>query len=178
MAKDSGHKLTDLAVDGGMSNSDICMQVCTAFSNVSKTEQRTDIFIQSQADIIQIPVERPSMHETTALGAAIAAGFASGIWSTYDELRHMNRANRSVFKPYLDAQESALMYKQWTKAVEMSRGWLDASEIGMDEDEEEAAGGEEPSHATHEAAEHVVQVLQKEESDNSADDVAVGSESD
>ncbi|GAM41642.1 glycerol kinase [Talaromyces pinophilus] len=157
MAKDSGHQLTDLAVDGGMSNSDICMQ--------------------SQADIIQIPVERPSMHETTALGAAIAAGFASGIWSTYDELRHMNRANRSVFKPYLSAQESALMYKQWTKAVEMSRGWLDAGEIGLDEDDEEAEGGEEPPHATHETAEHVVRVLQKEESENSADDVAVGSES-
>lgn len=117
------------------------------------------------------------MHETTALGAAIAAGFASGIWSTYDELRHMNRANRSVFKPYLSAQESALMYKQWTKAVEMSRGWLDAGEIGLDEEDEEAEGGQEPSHATHETAEHVVRVLQKEESDNSADDVAVGSES-
>lgn len=118
------------------------------------------------------------MHETTALGAAIAAGFASGIWSTYDELRHMNRANRSVFKPYLSAQESALMYKQWTKAVDMTRGWLDASEIGRDEDDEEAEGGEEPPHATQETAEPVVRVVHIEEPDNSADDVAVGSESD
>jgi glycerol kinase len=77
------------------------------------------------------------MHETTALGAAIAAGFASGIWSTYEELRHMNRANRAVFRPYLDVQESSLMYKQWSKAVEMCRGWLDASEIGMEEDDDE-----------------------------------------
>lgn len=49
----------------------------------------------------------------------------------------MNRANRSVFRPYLDVNESALMYKQWTKAVEMCRGWLDASEIGMEEEDED-----------------------------------------
>jgi glycerol kinase len=90
----------------------------------------------------------------------------------------MNRANRSVFKPYLSAQESALMYKQWTKAVDMTRGWLDASEIGLDEDDEEAEDGGEPPIATHETAERVVRVLQTEEADNSADDVAVGSESD
>lgn len=113
------------------------------------------------------------MHETTALGAAIAAGFASGIWSTYDELRHMNRANRTVFKPYLSAHESALMYKQWTKAVEMSRGWLDASEIGMDQDEED--DGEEPI-ARQETAENAVREVAIQEED-SADDVAVGSES-
>ena len=56
MEKDSGHKLEKLAVDGGMSNSNLCMQ--------------------TQADIIGIPVDRPVMRETTALGAAIAAGFA------------------------------------------------------------------------------------------------------
>lgn len=49
----------------------------------------------------------------------------------------MNRANRAVFRPYLDANESALMYRQWTKAVEMCRGWLDASEIGMDDEDED-----------------------------------------
>lgn len=115
------------------------------------------------------------MHETTALGAAIAAGFASGIWSSYEELRHMNRANRSVFKPYLSAQESALMYKQWTKAVEMSRGWLDASEIGLEDEEDEG----EPAIATQETVERVVQEVEKEESDQeSANDVAVGSDSD
>lgn len=70
------------------------------------------------------------------------------------------------------------MYKQWTKAVDMTRGWLDASEIGLDEDDEEAEGGGEPPVATHETAERVVRVLQTEEADNSADDVAVGSESD
>ncbi|KAL1965081.1 hypothetical protein VTN77DRAFT_6141 [Rasamsonia byssochlamydoides] len=117
MEKDSGHKLSELAVDGGMSNSDLCMQ--------------------SQADIIQIPVERPSMHETTALGAAIAAGFAIDIWTTFDELKHMNRANTTTFKPILSTQESAKMYKQWSKAVEMSRGWLDTSEIDAESTDDE-----------------------------------------
>ncbi|KAL2866561.1 glycerol kinase [Aspergillus lucknowensis] len=109
MEMDSGHKLSELAVDGGMSNSDICMQ--------------------TQADIIQIPVERPAMHETTALGAAIAAGFAIDIWREFSELRNMNRANRTCFEPAISTAQSAKMYKQWSKAVEMSRGWVDTSEM-------------------------------------------------
>ncbi|KAL3457592.1 hypothetical protein BJX64DRAFT_16017 [Aspergillus heterothallicus] len=109
MEMDSGHKLSELAVDGGMSNSDICMQ--------------------TQADIIQIPVERPAMHETTALGAAIAAGFAIDIWKEFSELKNMNRANRTSFEPAISPQQSAKMYKQWSKAVEMSRGWVDTSEM-------------------------------------------------
>ncbi|KAK4862978.1 hypothetical protein LT330_010689 [Penicillium expansum] len=71
MAMDSGYSLKELAVDGGMSNYKICMQ--------------------TQIGIIQIPVERPSMHETTALGAAIAAGFAIDIWKDFSELEQMNR---------------------------------------------------------------------------------------
>ncbi|KAL2819442.1 FGGY family of carbohydrate kinase [Aspergillus granulosus] len=112
MEMDSGHKLSELAVDGGMSNSDICMQ--------------------TQADIIQIPVERPAMHETTALGAAIAAGFAIDIWKEFSELKNMNRANRTSFQPAISPKQSAKMYKQWSKAVEMSRGWVDSSD--MDEE--------------------------------------------
>ncbi|KAL2852369.1 hypothetical protein BJY01DRAFT_95122 [Aspergillus pseudoustus] len=112
MEMDSGHKLSELAVDGGMSNSDICMQ--------------------TQADIIQIPVERPAMHETTALGAAIAAGFAIDIWKEFSELKNMNRANRTSFEPAISPKQSVKMYKQWSKAVEMSRGWVDTSE--MDEE--------------------------------------------
>ncbi|KAL2841651.1 FGGY family of carbohydrate kinase [Aspergillus pseudodeflectus] len=109
MEMDSGHKLSELAVDGGMSNSDICMQ--------------------TQADIIQIPVERPAMHETTALGAAIAAGFAIDIWKEFSELKNMNRANRTSFEPAISPKQSAKMYKQWSKAVEMSRGWVDTAEM-------------------------------------------------
>ncbi|KAL4960495.1 glycerol kinase [Aspergillus stella-maris] len=113
MEGDSGHKLTELAVDGGMSNSDICMQ--------------------TQADIIQIPVERPAMHETTALGAAIAAGFAIDIWKEFSELKNMNRANRTSFQPAVDKDKSTKMYKQWSKAVEMARGWVNPEEMGAEE---------------------------------------------
>ncbi|KAL5363219.1 FGGY family of carbohydrate kinase [Aspergillus floccosus] len=112
MEMDSGHKLSELAVDGGMSNSDICMQ--------------------TQADIIQIPVERPAMHETTALGAAIAAGFAIDVWKEFSELKDMNRANRTTFKPNISPAQSRKLYNRWSKAVEMSRGWVDTN----DEDEE------------------------------------------
>jgi glycerol kinase len=69
------------------------------------------------------------MHETTALGAAIAAGFAIGIWKDFHELKETNRANRTVFHPQWSEPESSKMYKRWSKAVEMSRGWLDQSEI-------------------------------------------------
>ncbi|KAI9040947.1 glycerol kinase [Aspergillus affinis] len=113
---DSGHKLTQLAVDGGMSNSDICMQ--------------------TQADVIQIPVERPAMHETTALGAAIAAGFAIDVWKDFNELKNMNRANRTTFEPHISIKKSARMYKQWSKAVEMSRGWTDTGDMDGEDEEE------------------------------------------
>lgn len=64
------------------------------------------------------------MHETTALGAAIAAGFAIDIWKDFDELKDMNRANRTIFTPKVSADEARKAYKKWSKAVEMARGWL------------------------------------------------------
>jgi len=102
MEKDSGHKLEGLAVDGGMSNSDLCMQI--------------------QANIIGIPVDRPVMRETTALGAAIAAGFAIGIWTQIDELREINKEDRAIFTPEIDRKKSEKMFKKWEQAVEMSKG--------------------------------------------------------
>lgn len=104
MEKDSGHKLEGLAVDGGMSNSDLCMQ--------------------TQADVIGIPVDRPVMRETTALGAAIAAGFAVGIWREFDELKELNKEDRTIFKPQIDKAKSDKMFKKWEQAVEMSKGWV------------------------------------------------------
>ena len=74
------------------------------------------------------------MHETTALGAAIAAGFAIDIWKEFDELKNMNRANRTSFTPAISREQSQKMYKQWTKAVEMSRGWVDTKEMGGEDD--------------------------------------------
>ena len=68
------------------------------------------------------------MRETTALGAAIAAGFAVDVWKEFEELSEINQTDRMVFRPQISQKQSAKMYKSWVKAVEMSRGWLDASE--------------------------------------------------
>lgn len=77
------------------------------------------------------------MHETTALGAAIAAGFAVGIWSDFSELKDMNRANRTIFTPKISPTQSRKMYRTWSKAVEMSRGWVDPRNGDAVEDENE-----------------------------------------
>ena len=69
------------------------------------------------------------MHETTALGAAIAAGYAVGIWKEFHELAHMNRANRTTFSPLISPIQSEKMYKKWTRAVNMSRGWVEEEEL-------------------------------------------------
>lgn len=68
------------------------------------------------------------MRETTALGAAIAAGFAIDIWQEFEELKEINRVDRMVFSPQISEGQSAAMYKRWTKAVEMSKGWLEVSQ--------------------------------------------------
>ena len=112
MEKDSGHKLSGLAVDGGMSNSDLCMQ--------------------TQANIIGILVDRPAMRETTALGAAIAAGFAVDIWKEFDELKAINQKDRAIFTPEITPEASEKMFKKWTRAVQMCKGWLDPGEGGDD----------------------------------------------
>ncbi|KAK8215386.1 Glycerol kinase [Zalaria obscura] len=112
MEKDSGHKLSEIAVDGGMSNSNICMQ--------------------TQANISGIPVNRPAMRETTALGAAIAAGFAVDIWKEFSELKAINQKDRKIFEPDITPEESEKMYKKWARAVNMSKGWLDAADQSGD----------------------------------------------
>lgn len=68
------------------------------------------------------------MRETTSLGAAIAAGFAVGIWQEFDELKEINKDDRTVFQPKISETASAKMYARWEKAVEMSRGWVDSVE--------------------------------------------------
>ncbi|KAM0543378.1 hypothetical protein ACHAPJ_012337 [Fusarium lateritium] len=104
MASDSGHALDILAVDGGLSNSDLCMQ--------------------TQADLSGVPVDRPAMRETTALGAAIAAGLATGVWNELEDLNEVNRKGRKVFYPEADQKAVRRSRKRWERAVEMSRGWL------------------------------------------------------
>jgi glycerol kinase len=103
MEKDSGYKLSALMVDGGMSNSDLTMQ--------------------TQSDLISIPVNRPEMRETTALGAAIAAGLAVGVWQSIDELKTVNTEGVTTFKPAISKEESDVRFGRWEKAVEMSKGW-------------------------------------------------------
>lgn len=64
------------------------------------------------------------MRETTALGAAIAAGLAIGLWRNFTELRDINRAGGAVFEPTVSPEESAEMFALWEKAVQMSKGWV------------------------------------------------------
>jgi glycerol kinase len=80
--------------------------------------------LQIQADLIGMPVERPAMRETTALGAAIAAGLAVGVWESFDDLQHINTEGRTVFRPLINEKESASRFARWEKAVQMSKGWL------------------------------------------------------
>lgn len=101
---DSGHTLDELRVDGGMT--------------------RNDALMQFQADILGIPVVRPEVVETTALGAAYAAGLAVGVWRDREELRtHWREGAR--FEPRMDAEERARRYRQWKKAVTKSIDWVD-----------------------------------------------------
>ena len=68
------------------------------------------------------------MRETTSLGAAIVAGFAVDIWKEFKELKEINREDRTIFKPQISKEESAKMYRRWERAVDMSKGWLDAED--------------------------------------------------
>lgn len=104
VVSDAGRTLTELRVDGGMT--------------------RNSTLMQFQADILGIPVVRPKIVETTALGAAYAAGLAVGVWTDFDELReHWQQDVR--FEPQMDADERARRYRQWKKAVSKSIDWVD-----------------------------------------------------
>jgi glycerol kinase len=104
MAADSGVRLHVLRVDGGASANDLLLQL--------------------QADILGVPVSRPALLETTALGAAYAAGLAAGVWSGPDELREQWMEERR-FEPTWSDEQRAEGYAGWTKAVERSFGWVD-----------------------------------------------------
>jgi glycerol kinase len=101
---DSGVDLTDLKVDGGMINNDTLMQF--------------------QADILGVPVVRPVVAETTALGAAYAAGLATGFWSSLDELRANWQEDRR-WEPKMDPDERDRQIRLWKKAVTRTFDWVD-----------------------------------------------------
>ena len=85
---------------------------------------RDDILMQFQADILGIPVVRPKVVETTALGAAYAAGLATGVWASRDDLReHWQEDVR--FEPRMPEDERERRYRQWKKAVSKSLDWVD-----------------------------------------------------
>ncbi|KAI8058704.1 uncharacterized protein B0P05DRAFT_559517 [Gilbertella persicaria] len=105
MNKDAGQPLRALKVDGGVSNSDVCMQI--------------------QADILNIEVERPQMRESTALGAAIAAGLAMGVWNNIDDLKNVNNDGRTVFKSQISDRRRRKLYNGWKEAITRSFGWAD-----------------------------------------------------
>jgi glycerol kinase len=104
MNADSGVDLTALKVDGGM-----------VFNNT---------LMQFQADILGVPVIRPKVAETTALGAAYAAGLAVGYWNNTDELR-ANWGVDHTWTPNLDEAKRASLYQGWKKAVTRTFGWAE-----------------------------------------------------
>ena len=81
-----------------------------------------DLMMQFQADVLGVPVVRPRVTETTALGAAYLAGLATGFWSSPDELR-ANREGDVRFEPRMDARERAERRERWQRAVERSKNW-------------------------------------------------------
>jgi glycerol kinase len=104
MEKDSGVKLTALKVDGGMVFNGLLMQF--------------------QADILDVPVIRPKVAETTALGAAYAAGLAVGFWKDYDELR-TNWGKDKEWRPSMPAEKRDRLYAGWKKAVTRTFDWIE-----------------------------------------------------
>ena len=104
MAKDSGVDLDVLKVDGGVTANKLCMQM--------------------QADILGVPVSKPVVAETTALGAAYAAGLAVGFWATTDELRE-NWNEDERWTPTWTEEQREAGYAGWKKAVERTLDWVD-----------------------------------------------------
>ncbi|MGI5201749.1 glycerol kinase GlpK [Spirillospora sp. CA-108201] len=104
MREDSGVSLDVLKVDGGVTANELCMQL--------------------QADILGVPVSRPVVAETTALGAAYAAGLAVGFWNTTDELRQ-NWNEDKRWQPTWNNDQRQHGYAGWKKAVERTYGWVE-----------------------------------------------------
>ena len=95
---------TDMKADGGMTVDELLMQF--------------------QADVLGVPVIRPKVTETTCLGAAYAAGLATGFWSSQDELRE-NWAEDKRWEPQMDEADRERQYAQWKKAVQRTLDWIE-----------------------------------------------------
>ncbi len=104
MRADSGVELKALKVDGGMTMNDTLMQF--------------------QADIVGVPVVRPKVAETTALGASYAAGLSVGFWNSEEELRN-NWIVARRWNPEMSANEREELYRNWQRAVERTFDWVE-----------------------------------------------------
>lgn len=104
MEKDSGVALKSLKVDGGMVYNELLMQF--------------------QADILGVPVVRPEVAETTALGAAYVAGLAVGFWENLDDLRQNWQIDKT-WQPEMEAGRRTSLYQGWLKAVERTFNWIE-----------------------------------------------------
>ncbi len=102
MVKDSGVTIKELRADGGMAVNDFVMQF--------------------QADILDMPVVRPKIVETTALGAAYAAGLAVGYWKSTDDIVENWQVSHR-WHPKMSAKERSTLFETWQKAVQCSLGW-------------------------------------------------------
>jgi glycerol kinase len=102
MQADAGSPITELRVDGGAAASDFLMQF--------------------QADLLRIPVVRPTVLETTALGAAYMAGLAVGYWESVDEIAQNWQVER-IFEPRMPESQAAQQRARWSEAVKRSKGW-------------------------------------------------------
>jgi glycerol kinase len=102
MQADSGIEIRELRVDGG------------AAAN--------DLLLQFQADILGVPVVRPRVFETTALGAAYLAGLAVGYWSDQDEISEQWEQDRA-FEPAMTRDAAAGLRDGWHRALNRARGW-------------------------------------------------------
>ena len=83
-----------------------------------------DLLMQFQSDILNVPVVRPKVSETTALGAAYAAGLAVGFWSGLEALQK-NWAHDKTWRPAMDSSLREKYYRQWQKAVNRTFNWMD-----------------------------------------------------
>ncbi len=104
MKADANISISSLKVDGGMVKNELLMQF--------------------QADILGVPVIRPKVTETTALGAAYAAGLAVGFWENLDDLRNNWQIDK-FWEPQMDEIRREKLYKSWQKAVERTLGWIE-----------------------------------------------------
>ncbi|MBQ1675487.1 MAG: hypothetical protein II069_05595 [Oscillospiraceae bacterium] len=104
MRQDAGRDITRLRVDGGASVSDIMLQM--------------------QADLLRIEVDRPTMVETTAFGAAALAGLSCGLWGSMDELSQLRKSQR-IFRPERIQADCDREYRLWKRAVQRAADWIE-----------------------------------------------------